>query len=122
MAIWSNKKNKKPAASPKKAVSEKKLSSVIAQPAKDVLLRPRITEKASLLSSQNIYVFDVAPRANKKEISEAVFRKYGFKSIKVNITSVKEKRILSRRGTSGMKSGGKKALVYLKKGDKIEIA
>lgn len=131
MAIWSSKKNKKSAVSSKTAVSEKKTpapalarketSPVIAQPVKDVLLRPRVTEKASLLSSQNIYVFDVAPRANKKEISEAVFRKYGFKSTKVNITSIKEKRILSRRGTSGMRSGGKKALVYLKKGNKIEI-
>ncbi len=122
MAIWSNKKNKKLGVSSKKIVSEKKLSSVVAQPVRDVLLRPRVTEKASLLSSQNIYVFDIAPRANKKEISEAVFRKYGLKPTKVNITSVKEKRILSRRGTSGMRSGGKKALVFLKKGDKIEIA
>lgn len=132
MAIWNNKKNKKSAVSSKTAVSEKKTlapvsareetSPVIAQPVKDVLLRPRVTEKASLLSSQNIYVFDVTPRANKKEISETVFRKYGFKPIKINITSIKEKRILSRRGTSGMRSGGKKALVYLKKGDKIEIA
>lgn len=122
MAIWTNKKNKKPVASSPKAISEKRPSSVVAQPVKDVLLRPRITEKASLLSSQNIYVFDVAPRANKKEISDAVFKKYGFKAAKVNITNIKEKRILSRRGTSGMRSGGKKAIVYLKKGDKIEIA
>src|SRR3989344_4672903 len=104
MAIWSNKKNKKPAVevkvktlTPSRTSGKTKETSFIAtQPVKDVLLRPRITEKASLLSSQNIYVFDVAPRANKKEISEAVFRKYGFKPTKINIASVKEKRILSR--------------------------
>lgn len=125
MAIWNSKKNKKPATSKKDVPApEKKMggkSAILTDLASDVLLRPRITEKASVLSSKNVYVFDILPRANKKEVTAAIFKKYGFKPVKVNITTVKEKRILSRRGTSGIKSGGKKALVYLKKGDKIEI-
>lgn len=123
MAIWNSKKNKKPSVSEKTKTPENKsvASPSAAVSVKDALIRPRITEKASVLSSKNIYVFDILPRANKKEVAAAVFKKYGFKPVKVNITTVKEKRILSRRGTSGIKSGGKKALVYLKKGDKIEI-
>lgn len=128
MAIWNSKKNKKSSVSgekPEKAKTmEKKPSPIVLGGAvssvKDVLTRPRITEKASISSSKNAYVFDVLPRANKKEVAVAIFKKYGFKPVKVNITTVKEKKILSRRGTSGIKSGGKKAVVYLKSGDKIE--
>lgn len=126
MAIWNNKKNKKSAVSGEKAGKTEKKStpsiSTGASSVKDVLTRPRITEKASISSSKNAYVFDVLPKTNKKEVALEIFKKYGFKPLKVNITTIKEKRILSRRGTAGVKSGGKKAVVYLKSGDKIEIA
>ncbi len=122
MAIWSKKNNKKTTTSSKSAVviEKKAKETVSANSLADVLLRPRITEKASILSSGDAYVFDVLPKTNKKEVAAAIFKKYGFKPKRVNITTVKEKKILSRRGTAGIKSGGKKAVVYLKKGDKIE--
>ncbi len=122
MAIW-NRKNKKSAVAKVSEMAVKKTEGVKAAALPslaDVLLRPRITEKASILSGQNAYVFDISPRANRKEVAAAVFKKYGFKPIRVNITAIKAKKILSRRGTPGLKPGGKKAVVYLKKGDKIE--
>ena len=40
--------------------------------------------------------------------------------MKVNVLPVKAKKVFIK-GKAGVKSGGKKALVYLKKEDKIEI-
>lgn len=85
-----------------------------------VISRPRITEKASDKAEDNVYVFDISPRANKVLIKEAVKNIYKVDTRKVNITKVPSKNIISR-GKRGVKQGGRKALVYLKKGDKIEI-
>ena len=85
-----------------------------------VLLKPRITEKASDLAEKNIYVFDVSPRANKVLVREAIKSIYNVDAVKVNITKVSSKSVFSR-GKKGVKKGGKKAVVYLKQGDKIEI-
>lgn len=81
---------------------------------------PRITEKASFNAERNVYTFDVALDANKTEIKKAIFSIYKVHPVKVNILKVKEKQVFSR-GQKGVKSGGKKALVYLKEGDKIEF-
>jgi len=86
-----------------------------------VLIKPRITEKATILAEENnVYTFNVDPRASKKEISKAVQKNYEVNPVKVNISDVKRKRVFAR-GKKGIKAGGKKAMVYLKKGDKIEF-
>lgn len=88
---------------------------------KNVLLRPRITEKAALgADKSNVYVFEVASSATKKSIGVSVHDAYGVKPEKVRIAAIPSKRVLVR-GKKGIKSGGKKAYVYLKKGDKIEV-
>lgn len=86
----------------------------------NVLIKPRITEKATASSEGNVYVFDVAQNANKFQIKKAVNFLYKVEPAKVNITKVPSKRIIYRN-KKGVKSGGKKAYVYLKKGDKISI-
>lgn len=85
-----------------------------------IIKNPRITEKGSMLMENNVYVFDVEKSANKNEVKKAIFSIYKVKPVKVNIVKVEEKKIMTR-GKVGVKSGGKKALVYLKKGDKIEF-
>lgn len=87
-----------------------------------VLTHPRITEKATLHTDKGVYVFDVAPDATKKQIKEAVYAAYKVTPVKVNVSKVasKQKRNM-RTGIKGVKSGGKKAYVYLKKGDSISI-
>ncbi|MEK7069179.1 MAG: 50S ribosomal protein L23 [Patescibacteria group bacterium] len=80
----------------------------------------RITEKGSNVALQNVYTFDVADGANKIEIKKAVFSLYKVKPVKVNILAV-PKKIINYRGHPGTRGGGKKAFVYLKKGDKIEF-
>jgi len=62
----------------------------------------------------------VTDNANKTEIKKAIFSLYKVHPIKVNILKVQPKQIMSK-GKLGTKSGGKKALVYLKKEDKLEL-
>jgi len=85
-----------------------------------IIKNPRITEKASFNAEQNVYTFDVTENANKTEIKKAIFSLYKVHPVKVNILRVQDKQVMSK-GKKGVKSGGKKALVYLKKEDKIEF-
>jgi large subunit ribosomal protein L23 len=85
-----------------------------------IIKNPRVTEKASFASEQNVYTFDVTEFANKTEIKKAIFTLYKVKPVKVNVLSVPKKNIMSK-GKAGVKGGGRKALVYLKKGDKLEF-
>ena len=93
----------------------------------NVLLRPHITEKAVVgadLSAQagksGVYVFDVMSKATKKSISASVKALYKVTPVKVRTTKIAPKAVFVR-GKRGVKQGGKKAYVYLKKGDKIEL-
>ena len=85
-----------------------------------IIKNPRITEKASFSAEQNVYTFDIATSANKTEIKKAIFTLYKVKPVKVNVLTIPRKNIMSK-GKTGTRGGGRKALVYLKKGDKIEF-
>jgi large subunit ribosomal protein L23 len=87
-----------------------------------VLRKPRITEKATLGIEHNVYVFEIAPWANKQEVSKAVQHIYKVTPRKVNLAKIPEKQLSSRfRRRGGVKQGGKKAYIYLKEGDRIEF-
>ena len=87
-----------------------------------ILLSPRVTEKGAYLSELGVYVFNVGEKANKQEITEAIHALFKVWPRKVRITRIPRKEVQTR-GTNrtGMTTGGKKAYVYLKKGDTIEI-
>lgn len=85
-----------------------------------IIKKPRITEKASYRAERNVYTFNVEKSANKTEVKKAIFQIYKVKPVKINILNI-PKRSTSLRGRVGQKGGGKKALVYLKVGDKIDI-
>lgn len=85
-----------------------------------IIKNPRVTEKASFKAEQNVYTFDISQSANKTEIKKAIFALYKVKPMKVNVLSVPRKSIMSK-GKLGVRGGGRKALVYLKEGDKIEF-
>lgn len=86
----------------------------------DVLKKPLITEKSTSLLQENKYTFEVDPRANKTEITQAVQSIFKVKVEKVNTMRVKgkTKRV---RNIPGKTPDRKKAIVTLRKGDKIEI-
>lgn len=85
-----------------------------------IIKNPRITEKASFAQEQNVYVFNVSESSNKTEIKKAIIALYKVTPVKVNVLSIPRKNIFSK-GKKGVRGGGRKALVYLKKGDKIEF-
>ena len=88
----------------------------------DIILRPRITEKSGLMNEKdNLYTFEVSKNASKPMIAKAVKTLYKVTPIKVRTITLPARRVFVR-GTRGTQSGVKKALVYLKKGDKIEFA
>jgi large subunit ribosomal protein L23 len=88
-----------------------------------ILKNPRITEKASMLAEGNAYTFNVAIDATKKEIAHAVKMLYKVTPLRVRTLAIPKTSTSPRgaRGKVGTTGGGKKAYVYLKKGDKIEV-
>ena len=68
-----------------------------------------------------MYVFKVAEKANKTMIKRAVKETYGVAPRKINIVNIPPKKIFLRR-QEGIKPGFKKAVIFLKKGEKIEIS
>ena len=82
---------------------------------------PRITEKSAINAERGVYTFNVAQIANKNEIKKAIKFVYGVTPERVAITTIAKKTV-TRRGITSVKQGGKKAVVHLKKGDKITFA
>jgi len=85
-----------------------------------ILIKPIITEKTTFLEKEGKYVFEVSPKANKTEIKKAIKEIYKVEPTKINIIKSKGKRIRYGR-TTGRTKNWKKAIVTLKKGQKIEL-
>jgi large subunit ribosomal protein L23 len=109
MATTKTKKNTK-----EKAVATKGTSHPL-------IIGPRMTEKSAIGAEKGIYTFNVERNANKTEIKKAIKMLYGVTPVKVSVTQITDTVVL-RRNILGTKKGGKKAVVHLKKGDKITLA
>ncbi len=90
---------------------------------KKLLLKPRVTEKGQMATSADapVYTFEVSPAANKTQITAEIKRDYKVTPVKVRTINLPGKRVFVR-GKWGKKSGTKKALVFLAKGDKIDFS
>ena len=86
----------------------------------DSIRSPIITEKATILSEQNKTVFKVHKKADKKKIKKNIEKLFKVNVIKVNIINRKSK-LKIRQGKKTYKSGYKKAIVTLKKGQSIDL-
>jgi len=87
-----------------------------------VIQKPHITEKAVSLSDNRVYTFMVKPDATKHQVRDAVTALYNVTPVKVNIVKKAPKQVLSRtRGRVVSQKGYKKAYVYLKAGDTINL-
>ena len=88
-----------------------------------VLRHARITEKATMHSGAGVYTFDISESANKSDVIAAVRALYKVTPRKVAVVTVPSKvRRNMRTGKVGVKRGGKKAYVYLKKGETITMS
>jgi len=86
----------------------------------EVIVRPLITEKATILAGDHKYAFEVDRRANKNQIREAVQKAFNVHVSAVNTMNVRGKeRHMGRRVTRTR--SWKKAIVTLQAGDTIEI-
>ena len=88
--------------------------------ARDILIRPLITEKSTQLMEEGKYVFVVAKKANKIEIAKAVAEVFNVKVANVNTVNVSGK--VKRMGRFvGKRSDYKKAIVKLAPGETLEF-
>lgn len=84
-----------------------------------ILARPVISEKGFAAQEADKYVFHVSPCANKAEVAREVEKLFKVDVVKVNIVAIPGK--LKRMGRIfGRRSDVKKAIVTVKKGQKIE--
>ena len=88
--------------------------------ARDVIVRPVVSEKSYAGIEGNVYTFLVDPRANKTEIKEAVQSIWNVRVLSVNTLNRKGK-VKRRRYTLGKRPDQKRAIVTLAEGDAIEI-
>jgi large subunit ribosomal protein L23 len=86
-----------------------------------LIQKARITEKAALLNGANAYTFNVEGNANKTELKKQIEKTYKVKPLAINVLNMPKKKVFIR-GKWGVKGGGKKVVVFLKKGDSIDLA
>jgi large subunit ribosomal protein L23 len=117
-------KAKKVAKAPKTekavAIVEKSVVTPSISNAAGSILRPRITEKSGILSQTGVYTFEISSNANKNSVSSAIKALYKVVPVKVAIINNPSKNVFVK-GRKGVVSGFRKALVTLKKGDKIDF-
>ena len=110
---------------PKKEIKKKSVSEMsrsVSNGMKNlshILIRPHVTEKATYSAENSVYVFEIDPLATKSLVTSAFIEKYKITPLKVTTTTIPAKNVFVR-GKRGVKSGYKKANIYLKKGTKIE--
>jgi len=89
----------------------------------DIIETVRLTEKGALLTEKhNKYVFRVSPEANKLQIKAAIEKLFGKKVVDVNTANYDGKKKRQRTANYGRTAHWKKAIVTLKKGEKIDLA
>ena len=86
----------------------------------DVIVAPVITEKATMASEANQVIFKVRKDATKPQIKAAVAHLFDVKVAAVNTLIRKGKR-KTFKGTRGVQSDVKKAIVTLAEGHKIDV-
>ena len=87
----------------------------------DIIVSPNITEKSTSMSEFNKVVFKVNKNASKFSIKKSVEKIFKVNVIKINTINLKGKSKMAQ-GKKSYKTGYKKAIVTLKKGQMIDLA
>ena len=87
----------------------------------DRILSPLVTEKSTNLSEMNKVVFKVNRLLNKRSVKKSIEKIFKVNVIKINTVNIKGKSKLVKNRRA-FKSGYKKAIVTLKKGQNIDLA
>lgn len=87
-----------------------------------VIIKPVVTEKSLSAQGGNCFSFWVNPTANKNQIKQALVDVFGIKPLSVRTVLVKgATKRLAKKNITIRSSDKKKAIVQLKKGDKISL-
>jgi large subunit ribosomal protein L23 len=86
----------------------------------DLIVAPLITEKATIASDHNQYVFRVRPEATKPQIKAAVEKLFDVKVTAVN-TLIRKGKAKMFKGRPGHQQDVKKAVVTLADGHRIDV-
>ena len=86
----------------------------------DVIVKPIITEKATVASEHNQVIFRVARHATKPQIKEAVEKLFDVKVKNVN-TLVRKGKLRNFKGKRAVLSDVKNAVVTLEEGHRIDV-
>ena len=87
----------------------------------DKIISPNVTEKSTSLSEFNKVVFKVSKNANKESIKKSIEKIFKVNVVKINTVNIREK-VKMVRNKKAYKSGYKKAIITLKKGQSIDLA
>jgi len=86
----------------------------------EILIKPIISEKATIGVSKGKYVFEVSNNANKIEIKKAIKDIYGVNVVKINVINKLGKKVSFGR-RKGKQKDIRKAIITLKKGETINL-
>jgi len=86
----------------------------------ETIIAPVITEKATIASESNQFVFKVARNATKPQIKAAIEKLFDVKVKSVN-TLRRRGKWKAFRGRFGLQSTSKRAVVTLEEGQKIDV-
>lgn len=87
----------------------------------EIIRNPLISEKSTLVSQYNYYVFKVSPKSNKSEIKQAIEKLFNVKVLSVN-TLNQEGKVKKFRNKPGKRANFKKAFVKLAEGNTIDTS
>ena len=89
--------------------------------AREIIIKPVVTEKSVDLMQENKYCFKVAKDANKIEIKKAVEVAFGKKVASVRTANYDGKLKRQRRSDAGRTAHWKKAYVKLANGETLDL-
>jgi large subunit ribosomal protein L23 len=88
----------------------------------DVIIKPIVTEKSMQAGGGNTFTFLVANAASKTDIKNAIKANFGVNVVSVSTSKIKGKRKrIGQRRVEVVESATKKAVILLKKGEKISL-
>lgn len=86
----------------------------------DTIIRPIVTEKATVANERGQVTFSVAMTATKPEIKAAVEMLFNVKVVAVN-TIIQKGKVKTFRGRVGRRKNIKKAMITLAEGQNIDL-
>ncbi len=123
MAIFSTDKKEKKSALASRKPRRARQAKLSAGREHEIVRVPWLSEKALIGTERGVYVFAIPEEATKAEVAGAIQAIYKVAPRKVRVARLpgKRKNLRARRG-EGQRAAQKKAYVYLKSGDTIELA